>query len=302
MLVVTYNIQWGKGRDDVVDLARIARTIEAADIIALQEVERHWRPETGDQTAQLAALLPGHHWVFGAAVDLDGSSIAPDGRVTSQRRQYGNMILSRWPITSLRNWALTKYPVHGRMNDLSILMESVIAAPNGDLRVYNTHLNYLAADQRRLQVDEVLAVIGDAPRQGPVIVGPGMDDGAFEADGALMFDRRRPTMPQPAILLGDFNMEPTSPEYQRIVGARDPNYGRLQAADRLADALTVAGLAEDTGITFPESIEGPAQRIDHCFVTFDLIPAIRRAWIDDAADGSDHQPVWMEIQLADGRG
>ena len=43
MRIVTYNIQWGKGRDGVVDLDRIARTISSADVIALQEVERHWR-------------------------------------------------------------------------------------------------------------------------------------------------------------------------------------------------------------------------------------------------------------------
>ena len=43
MLVSTYNIQWGKGRDGVVDLGRIARAVADADIIGLQEVERNWR-------------------------------------------------------------------------------------------------------------------------------------------------------------------------------------------------------------------------------------------------------------------
>jgi len=296
MLAVTYNIQSGRGRDDVVDLARIARTVQAADIIALQEVERLWSPEAGDQTAQIAALLPEHHWIFAAAVDLDGSTVTPDGQVKTCRRQYGNMTLSRWPITSVRSWSLTKYPVHGRMNDQSVLLEAVVAAPGGDLRVYNTHLNYLAADQRRIQVEEVLAIMADAPAQGPVIVGVGMEDRAFEAEGGLMFNRRRPTMPSDAILLGDFNMEPNTAEYQRIVGQRDPNYGRLHAADHLADALTLCGVAEDAGITFPASVQGPAQRIDHCFVTFDLIPGVTRAWIDEAADGSDHQPVWTEIR------
>ena len=43
MKLVTYNIQYGLGRDNRFDLARIAREIEDADIIALQEVERHWQ-------------------------------------------------------------------------------------------------------------------------------------------------------------------------------------------------------------------------------------------------------------------
>eukprot|EP01030_Chromulinospumella_sphaerica_P031480 gene31480-32107_t len=37
---VSYNIQYGTGRDNVVDLARIARAVQGADVIALQEVER----------------------------------------------------------------------------------------------------------------------------------------------------------------------------------------------------------------------------------------------------------------------
>lgn len=295
MLVVTYNIQWGLGRDNVVDLARIARTVAAADLIALQEVERNWRPETGDQVAQFAALFPRHYWAFGVAVDIDGSTLAPDGRVQNQRRQYGNLILSRWPIVSVRSWPLTKYPVFQRMNDQSILFEAVIEAPGGGLRFYNTHLNYLSEEQRGIQVEEVLGVIREAPRQGPVIVGDGLDDGDFLAEGGTIPDRPRPSMPAPAILVGDFNMEADSPEYRRIVGAPDPIYGVLHEAHRLSDALTVAGVPLGKGVTFPEKDGGPAQRIDHCFVTYDLVSRVTRGWIDEEADGSDHQPVWTEL-------
>jgi len=71
MLIVTYNIQWGMGRDRRIDLGRIAATVEGADIVALQEVERHWRPQDWpDQAERLAELMPGHDWVYGAAVDL----------------------------------------------------------------------------------------------------------------------------------------------------------------------------------------------------------------------------------------
>lgn len=295
MLVVTYNIQWGLGRDGVVDLGRIARAIATADLIALQEVERDWRPEIGDQVPQFAALFPKHHYVFGAAVDIDGSEVSGDGRVRNLRRQYGNMTLSRWPIVSTRSWPLTKYPVHRQMNDQSIVMEAVIAAPSGDVRFYNTHLNYLSADQRLIQVEEVLKVIREAPRQGPVIVGDGLDDATFSIDGVPQLDRRRPTMPEAAILVGDFNMEPNSPEYARIVGHPDPIYGRMHAGDRLADALTIGGMAENAGVTFPPKDGGPAQRIDHCFVSYDLVPRVKRGWIDEDADGSDHQPVWAEF-------
>jgi len=41
--LVTYNIQYGLGKDGRYDLARIADEVGNADIIALQEVERHWQ-------------------------------------------------------------------------------------------------------------------------------------------------------------------------------------------------------------------------------------------------------------------
>jgi len=43
MKFVTYNIQYGLGKDDRYDPTRIASGIEEADVIALQEVERHWQ-------------------------------------------------------------------------------------------------------------------------------------------------------------------------------------------------------------------------------------------------------------------
>ena len=102
MLFVSYNIQFGCGRDKKIDLARIARTVAAADVILLQEVERHWRPPNGDQAEQLARLLPGYRWVHAPSIDLDGSSVAADGTVDNGRRQLGVMILSRTPILSTR--------------------------------------------------------------------------------------------------------------------------------------------------------------------------------------------------------
>ena len=99
MKFVSYNIQYGTGRDGVVDLARIARAVEGADVIALQEVERFsQRTSLQDQPALLAALLPGYHWVYGPGMDLHADVVAPDGRVTQQRRQFGNMLLSKTPL------------------------------------------------------------------------------------------------------------------------------------------------------------------------------------------------------------
>ena len=47
MKIVTYNIQFGCGRDGKVDLDRIIEAVRDADVIALQEVDRYW-PRSGD--------------------------------------------------------------------------------------------------------------------------------------------------------------------------------------------------------------------------------------------------------------
>jgi endonuclease/exonuclease/phosphatase family metal-dependent hydrolase len=62
MQFVSYNIQYGTGRDEQVDLARIADAVQGTDVIALQEVE-HYAKRTAivEQVAQLADLLPGYH-------------------------------------------------------------------------------------------------------------------------------------------------------------------------------------------------------------------------------------------------
>lgn len=292
MKIATYNIQWGKGQDEVVDLARIAATVAAADVICLQEVECNWRemPDC-DQVARLAALLADHHAIFSPTVDLHDHR----GSGRNGRRQYGLMLLSRWPILSTRTFPLPKYPVLGSLNDSSCLQEAVIAPGGRGVRIYNTHLNYLSQRQRGLQIDEIMKIIADAPNQGGPIVGPGVPASEYEQDWIAVRPEDVPAMPVPAVLVGDFNMRTNSPNYDQIVGERDPCYGRLPDLALLTDALTQAGLAEDEGSTHPEADPLGYQRIDHIFVSGDLADKVSAAWIDSQAMGSDHQPVFAEI-------
>ena len=84
MRLITWNIQWGKGCDGVVDLARIvsvARSLADADVFCFQEVSDGFASLDGgtDQGAQLAALLPDYRAVFRPAVetiDSQGKAIA----------------------------------------------------------------------------------------------------------------------------------------------------------------------------------------------------------------------------------
>ena len=291
MLVATYNIQWGKGRDGVVDLARIARTVAEADVIGLQEVERNWREmEHADQVQRLAELFPDRYVYFAPSVDICGSSLGAGGR-----RQYGLLVISRWPVLTARTYPLPSYPVHGYLNDSSVLLETVIGHPAGPFRFYVTHLNYVSERQRLLQSRLILDIVEDAPLQGGPITGPGVPASEYGADWIAIQKDEVPPMPRPAIVLGDFNMMPSSPEYALLAGPVGPDYGRLAEQGLFADALTLAGVGESEGITYPANDIEQAKRIDHIFVTLEFAGLVRRAWIDEAADASDHRPVFAEL-------
>lgn len=292
MRVVTYNIQWGKGRDGIVDLERVARTVAGADVIALQEVERHWRDMPhADQVARLAELMPGYHPAYCSAVDFHNP------RFPAVRRQYGLMVLSRWPLASVRAWPLPRGAVVGQVSDPSILMECVVDHPHMPFRFYVTHMNWISPRIRLRQAETILRIVAEAVHEGPLVSGPGAPDSEFGADWMALRRDELPAMPEPAILTGDFNMTPDSAEYTALCGPVTDWAGRLIESGLFADALTRAGLAEDDGITFPGDGTAPGLRIDHILVTPDLALRVRKGWIDTEADGSDHQPVWAEIDL-----
>jgi endonuclease/exonuclease/phosphatase family metal-dependent hydrolase len=94
-----------------------------------------------------------------------------------------------------------------------------------------------------------------------------------------MFQETAPPVPASAIVAGDFNFTPAHPEYPRATAA-------------LTDAWRAAGNSEEGVDSFPR--EG---RIDHVFVTPDLAPRVKRAWIGYGVVASDHWPVFAEFDL-----
>jgi endonuclease/exonuclease/phosphatase family metal-dependent hydrolase len=288
MNIVTYNIQYGLGKDLRYDLARIACEVAGADVIALQEVERHWqRSGCVDGPAVIASHLPEHRWVYGPNLDMDASYRDAAGKLINRRRQFGTMILSRLPIISSRNHLLPKY---GTLTQHSIqqgALEVVIMTERaGPIRVYSVHLSHLSPMTRMPQVEALLDLHARAPAEGGAWCGGHPDPAAGWAEG------RMPPMPADAMLLGDFNFEWSAPEYDRIVGAPTAKYGRLNRLTGFVDAWVAAGQREDEGAT----IDG-GRRIDFCFVSPALAPRVRSCRIDVDAVGSDHQPVWVEMDL-----
>ena len=109
MKIVSYNIQYGFGRDGKMDFDRIAEEIRGADIIALQEVTRHFfRNENADMVAIFENLFPDYFSAFGPACEVDAGSSVEAGKAVIRRFQFGNMVLSRFPILSVRNLLLPR--------------------------------------------------------------------------------------------------------------------------------------------------------------------------------------------------
>jgi endonuclease/exonuclease/phosphatase family metal-dependent hydrolase len=287
--LVSYNIQYGRGRDGVFDLERIAAAVTGADVIALQEVERFWqRSGMCDQPGTLAEMLGDYHWVFGAGVDLDASTRDEHGRLNNRRRQFGNMLLSRTPILSSRNHLLPKYASLGPMSVQRSALEAVIETASGRLRVYCVHLTHLSAETRMPQLARLLEIHRQAPVEGAAISG-----GALKEE--WIQDGMPPELPGEAILMGDFNMEPDSEEYTCVAGPVSAYGGRITNPQGFVDAWVATGHGERDGVT--ADIEGREVRLDYCFVSASLAKRIMAAGIDTEAAGSDHQPIWVEMDL-----
>ncbi|MEL6170326.1 MAG: endonuclease/exonuclease/phosphatase family protein [Pseudomonadota bacterium] len=288
MKLASYNIQYGKGKDAQFDNARIVDELGDPDLIALQEVETFSRRGGMlDQAEDIAARLPHMHWIYGPGIDLDASEIV-DGKPQHRRRQFGNMVLSRWPILSSINHTLPKIALRGIFHLQRTLVETVIEAPSGPIRFCSTHLDHVSTDTRMPQVEYMMDIMLRGHERGASA------GGAISAEDWM--DKPFPPQPMTAIIMGDMNFTPDSAEYTRVVGDVSGWHGRTIRAHGLADAWTLAGHEEGEGDTIPR--EGrPPRRIDHCFVTTDLADRVTEMQIGNDAQGSDHQPIFVTIDI-----
>lgn len=286
--IATYNIQFGRGLDMRFDLGRTASDVAGADIVAFQEVAQNWERNGGeDQAAGLAERL-GYNYVFGsgfnvAATRKEGSS-GPDNR----RRTFGNMVASRWPIESSRTFLLPKYALSTIYDLQRCIVEAVVVTPVGKLRLYSTHLSHISSGQRLPQVRTILQIIDEAPANGSAW------DGSHTPDWTEGMDV--PSLPEPALLMGDMNFTYESPEYALICGEMDPRNGRVIRNTSLRDAWVATGHREEDGISIRSQYSGDV-RIDHMFATASVAAHARAMRIDGDAKASDHFPVFLELDV-----
>ncbi len=180
--VLSYNIHHGRGTDDQVDLARIAKVItdSRADLVALQEVDQRTRRTNGlEQTSELGRLT-GLHAQFCKQIDYEGG-------------EYGQAILSRWPMSNLQIHWLPGEPER----EQRIVATCSVALPNRSLVFGSTHWHHANADIRLRQAHAFTEFL--SPLSGTVIVA------------------------------GDLNAEPDSPPLQALAS----QWGVVQSATEL---------------------------------------------------------------------
>ncbi|XCM30980.1 endonuclease/exonuclease/phosphatase family protein [Streptomyces parvus] len=239
--VATYNIHAGAGMDGVFDLDRQTAALRSlnADVIGLQEVDRHWgsRSEWRDLAGELARRLR-MYVSFAPIYSLDPAE--PGG----PRAEYGVAVLSRHRIVSAENHEITRLstqdpnPVPAPAPGFGEVVVRVRGLP---VHVYVTHLDYRPDPAVRV------AQVADTRR--------------------IMAEDRGPK-----ILLGDLNAEPAAPELAplwRELTDADPDAPTFPAQDPVKRIDFVAVSKDRAGVRrawVPESLAS-----DHRAVVADLL-------------------------------
>lgn len=280
MRILSWNIQWGRGADGRVDLARIAAEIRHhdPDVVCLQEVAIHHPGLPGgaamDQAAVLAGLFLGWEHAYGAASDL------PDG--LGGRRRFGNMILSRLPLGQVFRHALPFPPDPAVPAMPRMALEATVMVPLGPLRLITTHLEYYSGRQRLAQVEALRRIHAEGSGQAAT------PHAATDADPPFT------VLPRGAglVVCGDFNAAPDSEAVARLSMPFDAGIAPLRDAWRLLNGENphpaTAGVEKSP--YFPQPL-----CYDFAFVSDDLAPRVRTLTVDGACRASDHQPLLLEL-------
>lgn len=179
--VMSFNIHHAADHASDLDVTRTAKVVtdSGAEVVGLQEVDNHWgsRSEFADQATELAEAT-GMKVVFGA--NLDNPPVAGQ----TENQQFGTAILSKYPIVASQNHLLTSIDYPDRPTEQRGLLTATVNVHGVKMDVFNTHFDHQRAEQRELEVTEVLQHAGNTDH--------------------------------PIVLTGDLNAGPTAPEIARL--------------------------------------------------------------------------------------
>ena len=166
--VVSYNIHHGEGLDERVDLERIAALIlEAdADLVALQEVDRGTaRTDRRDMPARLAEMT-GMEAIFEKNIDFQGG-------------EYGNAVLTRWPVDRWRNHLLPQL----RVGEQRGMLEVALRVKGHRLIFLATHFDYRSDHTERMASVETCRTLVEGHADTAIILAGDLN---ARSDGPVM--------------------------------------------------------------------------------------------------------------------
>ena len=238
--ILVFNIHAGKDAAGVSNLESVADLIRStdADVALLQEVDKGTKRSGGvDQLAVISKRL-GYALAFGKSLNYDGG-------------EYGIGAISRRGFTAHFTSPLPVAPSQARAGGSHEPRAALTVVPVAGVKLValNTHLDASREETYRLQeVETVLKLVASNRKSG-----------------------------LPAVAGGDFNAEPSSSVYRRIVDSG------------LRDAWAECGKGE--GLTYPA--DKPVKRIDYLFLADPLQCSDARV-IETTI--SDHRPLLVTVR------
>lgn len=149
-VLVSYNIEFGMRMPQATSEFKIIDPLPQSDVILLQEVDEHG-------TNRMARVLGYNFVYFPASVHRHG-------------RNFGNAILSRWPILNPTKFILPRRAPGTRQ--LRLATRAEIALGSTRLLAYSVHTEVYHLTSRKHRRQQVEAIVEDIqPGRQPVIVG-----------------------------------------------------------------------------------------------------------------------------------
>ena len=163
-----------------------------------------------------------------------------------------------------------------------VLVEAVVTADIGPLRVMTTHLEYYSQRQRQAQIEAIRYLHAEACAMSERARLAEEEGGSFE-----VFPR-----PAQALLCGDMNFPATAPERAQLLAPFS------DATPGFRDAWSILHPGETHAPTVgihPVGFVDQPECFDFVLVTEGLASRLRAHGIDADTEASDHQPVWIEL-------
>jgi endonuclease/exonuclease/phosphatase family metal-dependent hydrolase len=282
MRVVSWNIHWGCGKDGRIRIHAIIDVLRKLnpDVICLQEVASN-QPEleggvSSNQFRQLTGAFGGYHAVLHPTSEIYKNNLP---------REFGNLLLSKHRITQVHRHLLPWPPDAGSPAGMPRgLIETVIDARSGKVRILTTHLEYYSLAQRMAQIREIKSLHWETCERARI----------FQPDPSLDAPFQLGFRPGSAIYCGDFNLTPASPEYQELLAPQEgvalPLVDAWSATHPNMARAPTAGLH---GFAWPDKPDC----YDYFFVTEDLVGRLREVEVQSETAASDHQPIVLDIDL-----